>query len=324
MSEKLLIIDIEKKHNYLLDIEQNNEPETYKLYKKLILKLDEFEEYKGISAANMTKVDFMEFFTSLNSVSLSTLYTYKSIISSYLIFITDEQKFTIGVLELDKITQEDLIICINKKMERKQFLTEKEYYKLLDDGEGNYQDKLVMILLWNGIKGDGLFTDILDLKIEDINIAEKSINTKNGVIYFTDKEMDMIERAIKEEEYTKITASKKGVKTKTKIEYVSGKYLIKATSGARNKNSEMGKRPYGTFANRMSKYYNTVLERSELTNIKIYKSGLYHRMITEYGRKLTSNELIEYSLKHNVKFSLSNSYREQDIIYSKMVEQGLI
>ena len=71
---------------------------TFELYSKLIDKLDEFEDYKGVRAINMTKLDFMEFLTSLSSSSLSVLYTYKSAISSYLIFATDKQNFTIGFI----------------------------------------------------------------------------------------------------------------------------------------------------------------------------------------------------------------------------------
>ena len=39
--------------------------------------------------------------------------------------------FTLGLLELDKITQDDLLECINKKAELMQFITESEYYEIL-------------------------------------------------------------------------------------------------------------------------------------------------------------------------------------------------
>ena len=111
----IYMIEKEKKNAYLESIKLKNEPKTYELYSKLIDKLDEFEDYKGVHATNMTKLDFMEFLTSLSSSSLSVLYTYKSAINSYLMFATDKQNFTLGLLELDKITQDDLLECINKK-----------------------------------------------------------------------------------------------------------------------------------------------------------------------------------------------------------------
>ena len=44
-----------------------------------------------------------------------------------------------------------------KNAELMQFITEKEYYDIITSNIGNYQDKLVVILLWNKIKGEKNF-----------------------------------------------------------------------------------------------------------------------------------------------------------------------
>ena len=74
----------------------------------------------------------------------------------------------------------------------------------------------------------------------------------------------------------------------------------------------------------MVKYFNLVLKKSELTGLKIYKSSIYYHMLLEYDRKLEYGEIIEYSKKNNVRLSLSNYDREQNIMYNKLVEQGLL
>lgn len=108
------------------------------------------------------------------------------------------------------------------------------------------------------------------------------------------------------------------------MDYVVTDYLVKSTAGTRNVNSDETQCPYSTLANRLSKYFNIVLRRSELTGLKIYKSSIYFDMIFEKGRVLTISELQEYLKDKNLRLSLSSSYREREIMYTKLVEQGLI
>lgn len=322
--KNIFLVDNDKKNKYLEDIKIRNEQKTYELYSKLIFKLDEFEDYKGVQAVNMTKLDFMEFLTSLNSSSLSVLYTYKSAINSYLLSATDRQKFTIGLMELDKITQDDLLECINEKAELLQFITEKEYYDIITQDVGNYQDKLVIILLWNKIKGKKSFSDLLNLKTSNVNISNKTIKYKNKVIELSDIEIDVVKKAITEQFYVRRTMNKNGVINESVVDYLVGDYLVKATAGSTNMEVDNNQCTYGTFANRMSKYYNIVLQRSGLTNQRVYKSSVYYYMLLEYKRKLSLSELTEYLKKNGEKVSLSNMYREQDIMFDKMKEQGVI
>lgn len=329
--KNLYMIESEKKNEYLENIKIRNEEKTYELYSKLIDKLDEFEDYKGIQATNMTKLDFMEFLASLNSSSLSVLYTYKSAINSYLLYATDKQKFTIGLLELDKITQEDLLECINKLAEAIQYITEKEYCEILTKVDektgrsiGNYQDKLVIVLLWNKIKGEKSFSDLLNLKVSDVDFGNKQIYVNNRTINLSDIEIDIIQKAIKEQTYIRTTMTKKGVISEAVVDILDGDYLVKATAGSTNKDVDNNQCTYGTFANRMSKYYNIVLKRSGLTNQRIYKSSVYYHMLLEYKRKLSLGELKEYLEFYGEKVSLSNMYREQEIMFEKMMDQGVI
>ena len=330
----MYLVDKEKKNGYLESIKLKNEEKTFELYSKLIDKLDEFEDYKGIRATNMTKLDFMEFLTSLSSSSLSVLYTYKSAINSYLIYATDKQNFTIGLLELDKINQDDLLECINEKAELIQFITEQEYYEIITSNVGNYQDKLVIILLWNKIKGEKTFSDLLNLKVDDVNFDNKSIyiKSKNRTVYISDIEMNVVKKAINENVYIRTTISKKGEIKETLVYYLTGDiedgfdngYLIKATEGSTNKQAESNQCSYGTFANRMSKYYTLVLQKSGLTNQRVYKSSVYYYMLKKYGRELTLSELTDYLKERGEKVSLSNMYREQEIMFKKMKEQGIL
>jgi len=322
--KNIFLIDNDKKNKYLEDIKIKNEQKTYDLYSKMIFKLDEFEDYKGVQAINMTKLDFMEFLTSLNSSSLSVLYTYKSAINSYLLSATDRQKFTIGLMELDKITQDDLLECINEKAELLQFITEKEYYDIITQDIGNYQDKLVIVLLWNKIKGKKSFSDLLNLKTSNVNLVDKTIKYKNKIIELSDIELDVVKKAMTEQFYIRKTMNKKGVINESEVEYLVGEYLVKATAGSTNTEVDSNQCTYGTFANRMSKYYNIVLQRSGLTNQRVYKSSVYYYMLKEYKRKLSLGELMEYLKENGEKVSLSNMYREQDVMFDKMKEQGVI
>lgn len=329
MDKVNFFIEEEKKRDFLKNVKDRYSKATYELYGKLILKLDEFEKYKNISAISMTKSDFLELLTSLNSTSLSVLYTYKSAISSYLLFNSDSSRFKIGVLELDKVTKEDLEDCINTRAEERQFITKDEYYDLLKDAEegkfnGNYQDKLILVLLWNKIKGEKNYSEILDIKEEDVDFEKRIIALPDRIVKFTKFEMNIIKKAMYEKQYIKTTVNKDHTITRTVTEYAKTDYLVKVTAGSRNANMDTDKIPYSTLANRMSRYFNIVLKRSELTGLKVYKSSIYYYMILEHRRVLTTSELQEYLNKHNLRLSLSSSYREQEIMYNKLVEQGLL
>lgn len=118
--------------------------------------------------------------------------------------------------------------------------------------------------------------------------------------------------------------NKKSVVNESEVEYLVGEYLVKATAGSTNTEVDSNQCTYGTFANRMSKYYNIVFQRSGLTNQRVYKSSVYYYMLLEYKRKLSLSELTEYLKKNGEKVSLSNMYREQDIMFDKMKERGVI
>jgi len=317
-------LDGNKKREYLDNVEQTRESATYDLYTKLIYRLDEFEKYKNNSATNMTKSDFLEFFTSLNSTSASTLSAYRSALNGYLLYATDTQIFTIGVLEINKITLEDLANCLNLKAENSQLIIESEYYKIIQAEEGNYQDKAVVVLLWNEIKGENQYDEIINLKIENIDIKNKLVMIGNKIIELDEIEINIIEKAIREKEYKKIKFLKNGDITETLVPYTEGDYVIKSTEWRRNLNATDNKCSYSTFANRMSTYFTMALGRSELTGLKVYKSSVYYHLIKDYGRKVLGVELEKYLAENDIKISMSGSNREEEIMFNKMREQGII
>ena len=120
------------------------------------------------------------------------------------------------------------------------------------------------------------------------------VKSKNRMVCLSDIEMDIVKKAIDENVYIRTTVNKKGEIKEALVYYLTGDtedsfdngYLIKATEGSTNKQAETNQCTYGTFANRMSKYYTLVLQRSGLTNQRIYKSSVYYHMLKEYGRKI--------------------------------------
>lgn len=321
--EAIFKFDNIKKNEFLKNVKESYELATYNSYYHLIHKVDEFENYKGFSVLNMSKADFLELFTLFNTSNLSVLYSYRSAIIKYLLYQTNSEYFRIGILELDSIKKEDLIDCLNTRVEDKQFITKKEYYELLDNPNGNYQDKLVVVLLWNKIRGSNDFSEIRNLKTKDVNVVKNLISIEDRVIELTEKEMNIIINAMIEQHYKIINIKKDHTVVVNEIEYLEGDYLVKATSGTRNANSTDNMCPYSSLANRLSKYFRFALGRAELSGVKIYKSSSYYYMLLEYGRKLTQGEFVEYKTKNNLKLTLSNYKREQDIIFNKMMDEGL-
>lgn len=308
-------VDNEKKVMYLKNLKINYKTKTYNRYLIGLNKLDSFEKEKNLSASNMNKYDFIEFLSSYNSSSLNSLYSYKSEISSYLKFIKSNNQF-----EVDEINQYDLTECINFNAE--SFITEKEYHDILENKKGNWQDKLAVVLLWNKIKGKNNFNNLLNIKISDVDLYNKTINDNGKITHLQEFEIEIVKKAINEQVYIRTTKEKNEI-SEVKVDFLTGDYLVKATVGTTNKMVETNQCTYGTFKNRMNKYFNLVLKKTGLTNARVFKSSVFYYMLRDFGRKLTTSEMEEYAANKNIEFTPSNCYRIQDIMYEKMEKENL-
>jgi hypothetical protein len=322
--ERPFKVESNKKHNYLENVKLNNEQNTFELYLKLIYKLDKFEKEIGKTAESMNKKEFLEFFKSLNSTSYNVLCTNKSTISGYLFFIKDENKLTIGLNELKKITTNELSECVVILIEKLKYITEKEYYEIIQDNRGNYQDKAVIVLLWNKVKGKHKCSEILNLKISDIDVKNRQIMVGDKNIKLKEIEMDIINKAINEQIYKKTTMERSGKVKKTEVTCLIGDYVIKTTEWRKTRKStklNSNQCLYSTFANRMSTYFSLVLGRSELEIGNIYKSRIYYRLVEKYGIKITRKEFKEFLQTEGVKAAETGNKRIIKIMYDKIEKE---
>lgn len=309
-------VDSDKKNSYFENLKINSSTDTYELYSKVLKKLDNFEKVRNLSAFNMTKSDFIDYFTLYNSSSLPSLWSYKSAVKSYLKFFKRNQ-----LLVVDDIKKCDLIDCINVSAEA--FITEKEYRDILENKKGNWQDKIAVVLLWNKIKGENNFSNLLNLKVTDVDFYNKTINDNGIIAHLQEFEIEIVKKAINEQVYIRTTKEKNGVISEAEVDLLTGDYLVKATVGTTNKMVETNQCTYGTFENRMNKYFNLVLKKTGLTNARVFKSSVFYYMLKDFGRKLKTSEMEEYASNKKIEFTISNCERIQDLMYEKMEKENL-
>ena len=166
----------------------------------------------------------------------------------------------------------------------------------------NPQDKFIIYALFCGIYGKG-YSDLLNLKVKDIDIENKIITTPSGRIihmdnYLLDVAKDTIDPTWGATYYKYIPSENKGSTTDTYDLNMSSEYVLKAKPYSKNNN--------GLDAMKVNGIQRRLIKLSELSDFNlsgtdILRSGMMHNMHLEEletGKEWTCASL-EIWLKEN-------------------------
>lgn len=287
-------VNPDKKKEYIASKGDN------KTYIKLLQGFDDFEKLKD-SCVKFKKSDYEEYFLSLNT-NLSVLSQHKTVINGYLEFINNVQ----GVNYLKEIDLGKLYIDI-------QLITKKEYLEIIN-GDGNFQDKAVIVLLWNKIKGY-LYSEIKTLKYKDLDLENNIINVGGEYsrkVPISQDEMDILVKAYNEKEYFNYQTLKKNPLKESNL-------LIRPVLARINKYNNDKNKVVTALDNRLSVYINYKLKRKKLRGGNIYKSSIYYDIIQKNGTILGCSDFEKY-IKGN-KYGISISRYKEQIVMQKKLEQ---
>lgn len=163
----------EVKENFL----KSQSPNSYKVYHRVLTKIAVSERFYDKDVSSFIPEEYTELLHSLNASSPNSIATQHSVIHNYIKFAVENGGASPNRL-VDNVaamfTNEELEQFIRADARENQILTSDE----LDEFVAfcyNEQDAALIQALREGIKGTG-GEELINLKIQDININERTVN----------------------------------------------------------------------------------------------------------------------------------------------------
>ena len=271
--------DNELKVNFIDSIKKHREKNTVKLYEVMLSKIDDSEIINGgeLKYFNEKQIDL--FFITLNAKSKSSLNTYLSILKDYLTFTTEyDNTLMTGFNYVMEMSGNDLEKYINTIGIEMRYITPKELSEIISIPIGDSLCKAITILLFHGIKGEA-FSDILNIKIEDIDIENSVIYKGTDVLFNIPKEyLHIFKESISGNKFVEWNVNGK---IKRELELVDNGYLIRRNINPRRDFDFKAKPDKNLLNRRMLQYYESI-GYPYLSVQSIYNSGIVYRML-EYN-----------------------------------------
>lgn len=278
-------------------IETFDNEKTKKYYRDIFKRIKKFEDFNNADIHMFNFSQLKDMFFGIDSKKLDPLSQIKSFLKSYIIWA----KITLGdnnqILYIDMFTTDVLEQCINKTAVQEQYLRSREDLYSICDKCANRQDAVLLVLNFEGLKSE----EIANLEIshvhKDTNILElTNKNDEKRIISIHPNSMDVVLKAIKENDYRKKNGSLDDMKQPT-MPIPPSVYVIKQTKKA-NAGAKCG---YDIQISRLKKTLK-LIKKSYLNPNNLYKSGLFCKMkeIEDAG-ELTIDTFIEGCKNYDVK-----------------------
>ena len=271
--------DNELKLNFIDSIKNYREKNTVRLYEVLLSKIDDAEIINGCELKYFNEKQIDSFFIALNAKSKSSLNTYLSILKDYLTFTTDyDNTLMTGFDCIMKMSGNDLEQFINTIGIEMRYITPKELSEIISIPIGDALCKVITILLFHGIKNEA-FSDILNIKIEDIDIENGVIYKGTDVLFNIPKEyLQIFKESISGNKFVEWNVDGK---IKRELELVDNGYLIRRNINPRRDFDFTAKPDKNLLNRRMLQYYESI-GYPYLSVQSIYNSGIVYRLL-EYN-----------------------------------------
>ena len=271
--------DNELKLNFIDSIKNYREKNTVRLYEVLLSKIDDAEIINGCELKYFNEKQIDSFFITLNAKSKSSLNTYLSILKDYLTFTTDyDNTLMTGFNYVMEMSGNDLEQYINTIGIEMRYITPKELSEIISIPIGDALCKAITILLFHGIKGEA-FSDILNIKVEDIDIENAVIYKGTDVLFNIPKEyLHIFKEAILGNKFVEWNVDGK---IKRELELVDNGYLIRRNINPRRDFDFTAKPDKNLLNRRMLQYYESI-GYPYLSVQSIYNSAIVYRLL-EYN-----------------------------------------
>ena len=173
-----------KKKDFLKTLLLENTPEnSMEMYIHVLRNIVDTEEYENnMEWCNFSKTMVDARITNLQAKSPITLYSYISIIKTYLMRTTPQGDVAkTGYEYTMSLDIEDLKEFINKAAVTDRYISYKQFEEIVANDKVDAGIKALIVLLWHGIKGTN-YDDILSLTIDNIDLENRKIYKEDGSI----------------------------------------------------------------------------------------------------------------------------------------------
>lgn len=162
---------------------------TRKSYKTLFDRIESIEKVLNKDVVDWSSEDIRCLLENIGSKKFNTLCTKFSLVSKYLKYIDNNSYKEISIEDLKQISEENEEEYIPVEIIRETI-----------NNQVNPIDRCLLILMrCYGVRGD----EIRNIKIEDIDMENKTIKLPNGrIIKLTDEDFDIIKNTVKTRSYT--------------------------------------------------------------------------------------------------------------------------
>lgn len=315
--------DINFKEIFLNEIDKNYTSEETEAYKKqyevffnnTILQIK--ENGYGKDLYDFTEKEIKDFLHDLNVNSLNALTPYLAYIKKYLNYAQDKKVSIQNVSSAINIKRKDLRELVNYAGEYEKYMTKEELRESLNQINKNgspiiknEQEKVIFVLLFNGVKGKDS-EDLINLKISHFKFYERTISLDDKKIYLEEWEAEVIQNAINEENFI----SEDGFE----YSYEPSDYILKAVTKKSKKEDILSK------DTRISK--NTISRRVSMMAIAMGKpfwkpktildSGIVYRMLKE-KKSWGYQDLVDYMKDNKIAINYSNIRRIMELLINKI------
>lgn len=169
------VYDQETKERFLDYIIIDKYPRRWweRLFEKSVLLENKYNK----DLYNFTTGQIQELYKLLN-LSLESLIVLNINLTKYGDWASINGLLVDGQNHYNEFDTEMLNLCASKSGLKQSIVTRDEFNKMIKEFD-NYQDKFIYYCLFEGIKGKG-FCDVINLKVEDIDINNKMVNLNSG------------------------------------------------------------------------------------------------------------------------------------------------
>ena len=254
--------------------------------------------------ANMEVVDFIRICKKLPTTSYFGLYTSINYINDVLkILGREDLHLSVSDFDVDEI---------GKKTD---LFTKQEIIDICD-ALANAQDKFIIYALFSGIRGNK-YSDLVNLKVEDVNFDTKEIKLPSGKVVIMDEYLEDILKDITDKEYGSYyyKLNRSGfydVNSFYKLN-MDCEYVVKVKPTTTNGNG-LGSFSFQGLQTRL-KGLSKVLGVNIL-GVNVYRSGVLAKM-NEIKERWTQNEISEFLKDNQYNLTVYETQRAYEDFYIK-------
>lgn len=290
---------------YLID-EEGYTDETVHVFRFVFYKSYDVEDILQKDMYDFNMSELKQVLLNANKSTLNSVRAFGSMLKKYIDWAIRTGLTNSNINPMDIFTTKDYEECIDKS--RKLFISEEELIDI-EDQLVNYQDKVILRLLFEGANGYEV-SELINLKKYDVDYENKRLRLYDGksgerFITVSDRCLNIIEKAINEKVYYARNGDKTSAHGKSEYEYFETDHVIKnvltgRTKGAADKNI-IYRRMY---------MIKEIFDMPHLTIKNIWRSGMIKMTVDLYKEEgeLTNKQLAKIAEQFGLGKIINNGH----------------